>query len=331
MTLSPTEIFTHLSRPRWQIAGDFRGKDLISVEQLDRESIRRVMVEADMLERLTHDQRVATLHGRSIAVMFYQPSTRTYTSFMRAGQGLGADVVGIHGMMQYSSAYKGETLADTVRTMEALQHDAIVLRHFDDDSALTAASNVDIPVINAGSGKLEHPTQALLDVRTIIKETKTDRPERLHIAFVGDLKYGRTVHSLAKLMATLGAGEMSFVSPEVLAMPRNLVGQLTERGVTLHESDSLSDVIGHVDVLYVTRVQQEWFDSEADYDAVRSSQRITPDVLEAAKPTAVLMHPLPRVDEITPEVDNDPRAAYFRQVGHGLWVRMALLKLILRG
>ncbi|MGF1504930.1 MAG: aspartate carbamoyltransferase [Anaerolineae bacterium] len=329
--LKAEEIFAHLAAPEWQITNDFRGKDIISVEQLSREAIWKVLSTANDLETMPFEKRHRALESKAVAVLFYQPSTRTYTSFTRAAQALGADVLGIHGMMQYSSAYKGETLADTVRSMDARGFDSFVLRHFDVDSALIAARSIEIPIINAGSGKLEHPTQALLDVRTIIKETHNHNPQELHIVFVGDLKYGRTVHSLSKLMAILGAPEMSFVSPDVLRMPRNLIAGLNERGVETHETSSLNEVLEKADVLYITRVQREWFSTEEAYEEARSGQQITPAVMERIKPEAVLMHPLPRVDEITAEVDSDPRAAYFRQVGHGLWVRMALLKLVLGG
>lgn len=323
------EIFAHLAAPKWQIRGEFRGKDLISVVQLDRQSIQLVLDTADELEAMPHRMRVQLLAGKSIAVLFYQPSTRTYTSFIQAGQKLGADVMGIHGMTNYSSAYKGETLADTVRTVQALGADCIVLRHFDDDSALVAASHTHIPIINAGSGKLEHPTQALLDVQTIMKESGRAQPEQAHIAFIGDLKYGRTVHSLAELMAILGTTYMSFVAPDELRMPRGLIEKLRARGVTCYETANLDEVIEEADVLYVTRVQREWFDSEAAYEAAQAGQQITPEVMAKARSDMILMHPLPRVDEITSEVDNDPRAVYFKQVGHGLYVRMALLKLAL--
>ncbi len=329
--LQTHEIFIELKTPRWKISSDFFGKDMISVVQLDDESIRLVLSTANRLEAMAHNQRAKILEGKSIAVLFYQPSTRTYTSFIQAGQKLGASVLGIHGMMQYSSAYKGETLEDTIRTIEALGADLIVLRHFEDDSAVVAASAASVPVINAGSGKLEHPTQALLDVRTIIKETGRTDPENVHVAYVGDLKYGRTVHSLSELMANMGTRQMSFVSPPELQLPRSLRDKLTEYGVEVFETNSLDDVLDVADVLYVTRVQREWFASDEEYERARMSQQITPEVMAKARPDVVLMHPLPRVNEITPEVDTDPRAAYFRQVGNGLYTRMALLKLILAG
>lgn len=327
--LEAQEIFAELEGPEWKLDDGFLKKDIISVTQFNRESIYKVLETAKQLQALDSEARSGILRGKSIAVLFYQPSTRTYTSFIQAGQKLGADVVGIHGMMNYSSAYKGESLPDTIRTVHALGVDAIVMRHFEDDSALVAAKSVDIPIVNGGSGKLEHPTQALLDVRTIIQETKGKDPKDVHVAFIGDLKYGRTVHSLSELMAILGARRMSFVSPEVLRLPMSLGNTLKRRGVDVFETDELSDVVGEADVLYVTRVQREWFSSEEAYERARTSQQITPEVMSHARQDAVLMHPLPRVDEITPDVDADPRAAYFRQVTNGLYVRMALLKLIL--
>jgi aspartate carbamoyltransferase len=325
------EIFMKLADPKWQIRSSFRGRDIISVVQFDHQSINAVLETADALEAMDHAERSHILAGRSIAVLFYQPSTRTYTSFIQAGQKLGADVLGIHGMTNYSSAYKGESLPDTLRTVEALDVNLVALRHFEDDSALVAASNTNIPIINAGSGKLEHPTQALLDVRTIIKESGRPDPQNLHIGFIGDLKYGRTVHSLSELMAIMGTKRMSCIAPDVLKMPRSLVRKLEDHGVEVFETNNIDEVIGDLDVLYVTRVQREWFKSEEDYEKARLSQQITPELMAKARASAVLMHPLPRVDEIVPEVDADSRAAYFRQVRHGLYVRMALLKLVLGG
>ena len=268
------------------------------------------------------------LEDKMIAVCFYQPSTRTYLSFMAAGQKLGAQTLGYPGMVEFSSVNKGESLEDTIKTIEALQCDAIVLRHPEDDSALIAANAVETPIISGGAGKLEHPTQALLDLFTVVQETGQS-PSNLHIAFVGDLKNGRTVHSLAKLMAIMGNQQMSFVSPEVVKMPTNLISWLNGRGVETYQTTDLLETLSCVDVIYDTRVQKEWFTTEEDYLKAKLGQQITPQVMSLAKPNAVLMHPLPRVDEITSDVDSDPRAAYFRQVTNGLYTRMALLSLIL--
>ncbi|OGD79806.1 aspartate carbamoyltransferase [Candidatus Collierbacteria bacterium RIFOXYB1_FULL_49_13] len=306
----------------------FAGKDLISIEQLRASSVRRILAVADHLENLPPAYQKPILTDINIAVLFYQPSTRTYFSFMRAGQLLGANVIGIHGMDNFSSAYKGETLIDTVRTIEALATDIIVLRHFDDDSALIAANATSVPIINAGSGKLEHPTQALLDLRTILVETGQPSVEGLTVLFVGDLKNGRTVHSLSKLLALMGCRRFIFDSPPQLKMPRNLVDQLALQDVVIEETNNLPLAVQYADVIYDTRVQKEWFRSDADYQQAKDSQQITPAIMSEAKSTAVLMHPLPRVDEISPDVDADPRAAYFRQVNHGLAIRKALLALI---
>lgn len=322
------QIFIELNSPEWKIDGDFAGKDIISVEQLSRESIEKVLNVADWLQNLDPREAKHILENRSVAVLFYQPSTRTYMSFLLAGSKLGANTHGVHDMT-YSSAYKGESIEDTMKTIEAMGFDAVCMRHPDDDSGLVAARSVAMPIISGGSGKLEHPTQALLDVRTIIKETNGKRPGELHIAFVGDLKYGRTVHSLSKLMAQMGTPLQTFVSPDNLKMPRSLVTQLENSGVATYETAKLDEVLGDADVIYMTRVQKEWFDSEEEYQRAALAYRITEDSMRLMRPDAVLMHPLPRVGEIDPAVDSDPRAAYFREVNNGVYTRMALLSLVI--
>ncbi len=329
---STDEIIRAINADHFRIDGDFRNKDILSVEQFGLADIQRVLQRTaefrEMRETGRDSELREILKGKNVFVGFYQQSTRTYTSFISAAQRLGAQVVGIPGMMEYSSAYKGETLEDTVKTVESLEFDAIVLRHPDDDSALRAAHAVKIPIFNGGSGKLEHPSQALLDLYTVIDETGKN-PAELNITFVGDLKNGRTVHSLAKLMEIIGNRSMNFVAPDVTPMPRNIIQSLRRRGVEIQETNSLEDVIGTSDVLYITRVQKEWFTNDDDYQRACSATSVTPDLLRHAKKTAVVMHPLPRVNEIATSVDSDPRAAYFREVKNGLYTRMALLSLVL--
>ncbi len=225
----------------------------------------------------------------------------------------------------YSSVSKGETLQDTVKTMESYT-DAIVLRHPEKGSAALAAAAASKPVINAGDGPGEHPTQALLDAYTIREEMGAI--DGLTITMLGDLKYGRTVHSLAKLL-TLYDVKINYVSPDILQMPELLVKEVDAAGIDQYETTDLDDVLADTDVLYVTRIQKERFENPNEYDMVKDSYVITPETLTMAKESMIVMHPLPRVGEIATEVDNDPRAAYFRQMEYGMYVRMALLALVL--
>lgn len=323
-----TELNQEIRSEERKLGGDFRGKDILSVEQLDAESIAKVLERADEIQALTRRERRQLLPDKHITVVFYQPSTRTFCSFTRAAQELGAQVKWLQGMDQFSSVAKGESLEDTIWALEAYETDLIVLRHFADNSALIAADETTIPVISGGAGKYEHPTQALLDLRTVIKESPLGDPRLMHIGFVGDLKYGRTVHSLARLLAITGVGKISFISPESLQLPRPILASLVNDGVNVAETESLDEAIGEVDVLYVTRIQEEWFEP-GSYAAVSGIYRITPQVMQKMKPEAIVMHPLPRVNEIEKAVDKDPRARYRQQMRHGFYVRMALLSLIL--
>jgi aspartate carbamoyltransferase len=227
--------------------------------------------------------------------------------------------------VHYSSVSKGETLPDTVRTLECYS-DVIVLRHPETGAAAKAARYLRKPLINAGDGAGEHPTQALLDLFTI--QAEVGRLDGLTVTMLGDLKYGRTVHSLARLLRLYGA-RLNYVSPEILRMPPALQTELQAAGVAQHEFRSLDEVLPQSDVLYVTRVQKERFENADEYEQVKDAYVITPDTLKQAKETLVLMHPLPRVHEISLDVDEDPRAAYFRQMEYGLYVRMALLAMVL--
>jgi aspartate carbamoyltransferase len=225
----------------------------------------------------------------------------------------------------YSSVAKGESLPDTIRTLECYA-DLIVLRHPEVGSSALAAKYARKPIINGGDGTGEHPTQALLDLFTILEEL--GRVDGLTVTMLGDLKYGRTVHSLSRLLS-LFVVRLNYVSPEILPMPPALVEELAGKGVSQKEFNSLEPVLSETDVLYVTRVQKERFDNLDDYEKVKGMFVITPETLEDAKDEMVIMHPLPRVGEISMEVDEDPRAAYFRQMEYGLYVRMALLAMVL--
>ena len=262
-----------------------------------------------------------------MSTLFYEPSTRTRLSFESAMARLGGTVLSTESAGEYSSAAKGETLEDTIRTVEGYA-DTIILRHFQAGSARRAANAASVPIINAGDGPGQHPTQALLDVYTIQREI--GRLDNFSIGMVGDLANGRTVRSLAYVLSMYNNVKMYFVAPDVVKMKDDIKDFLTEQGVAWEEVDDLKAVSADVDVLYQTRIQKERFqDRPEDYDKAKGKYIIDDDVMKLLPKNGVVMHPLPRVDEIDPAVDADPRAAYFRQARNGLYVRMALLKLAL--
>ncbi|HEY5983637.1 MAG TPA: aspartate carbamoyltransferase, partial [Anaerolineales bacterium] len=228
--------------------------------------------------------------------------------------------------VKYSSVTKGESLVDTVRTLECYA-DVIVLRHPETGSAAVAAKAARKPVINAGDGTGEHPTQALLDTFTIREEL--GRLDKLNVTMLGDLKYGRTVHSLARLLTRFHDIRLDYVSPEILRMPKEVMDEVAASNVQQTQHDALSKPLPHTDVLYVTRVQKERFEDPAAYEKVKGAYVIDPATMKDAKQDMIVMHPLPRVTEISMDFDDDPRAAYFRQMEYGLYVRMALLALVL--
>jgi aspartate carbamoyltransferase catalytic subunit len=266
------------------------------------------------------------LKGKILANLFYEPSTRTSSSFTAAMERLGGSVIPIN-EVKYSSVAKGESLPDTIRTLECYA-DVIVLRHPETGSAAIAAQAARKPVINAGDGVGEHPTQALLDTFTIFEEMGAGQIDGMTVTMLGDLKYGRTVHSLARLLS-LYKVKLNYVSPEILRMPKEVMEEVAAKGIPQAEFDSLDKILPQTDVLYVTRVQKERFEDPADYESVRGSFVVNPEIMRAAKKEMIVMHPLPRVGEISPDFDEDPRAAYFRQMEYGLYVRMALLAMVL--
>ncbi len=306
--------------------GGMAGWDILSVDQFDRDRLDHIFGRAEemraMVERV---HGVDLLKGRVLACLFYEPSTRTSASFIAAMERLGGSVIPITQGVQFSSVSKGETLADTIRTLEQYA-DVIVLRHPEIGSAREAAEAAVIPVINAGDGAGEHPTQALLDLFTIREEM--GRIDGLKVAMVGDLRFGRTVHSLTKLLLHFDVS-LRFVSPEILRMPLKIMNEVRDKGIDARETHDVADVIKNADVLYVTRVQKERFSDLAQYDEVKDHYIITPELMQQAKEKMVVMHPLPRVGEISTAVDADPRAAYFRQVQNGMYIRMALLAAVL--
>jgi aspartate carbamoyltransferase len=308
-----------------QRSAPWYGKDIISVKQFNREDLEYIFAVAH--EMRTMVERVGTfdlLKGKILASLFYEPSTRTSSSFTAAMERLGGSVISIN-EVKYSSVTKGESLSDTVRTLECYA-DVIVLRHPETGSAAIAAKAARKPVINAGDGAGEHPTQALLDAFTIREEL--GHLDGLTVTMLGDLKYGRTVHSLARLLS-LYKVKLNYVSPEILRMPAEVIDELKARKMDQTEYTGLDKALPETDVLYVTRVQQERFEDPADYDKVKDAYVIDPAVMKAARERMIVMHPLPRVHEISMELDDDPRAAYFRQMEYGLYVRMALLALVL--
>lgn len=303
----------------------FYGNDIISVSQFTRADLEYIFEVAKEMRAMV--ERIGTfdlLKGKILANLFYEPSTRTSSSFLSAMERLGGSVIPIN-EVRYSSVAKGESLPDTIRTLECYA-DIIVLRHPEVGSAELAARYARKPIINAGDGVGEHPTQALLDLFTI--EEELNRVDGLTVTMLGDLKYGRTVHSLARLLSQFVV-RLNYVSPEILRMPPELMDELSGSGVSQKEFNNLEGVLGETDVLYVTRVQKERFEDEQEYESVRGAYVITPDTLERAKEEMIVMHPFPRVGEISMELDRDPRAAYFRQMEYGLYVRMALLALVL--
>ena len=309
-----------------RFANNFYQKDILSVDQFDRESLSYIFTRAEEMAEMA-DQVGACdlLAGYTLACVFYEPSTRTSSSFIAAMERLGGHTIPITQGIQYSSVTKGESLVDTMLTLEKYS-DVIVLRHPEIGSAAKAAKYASVPIINAGDGAGEHPTQALLDLYTIRKEL--GQIDGLRVAMVGDLRYGRTVHSLTKLLMSYDVS-LRYVSPDTLRLPLNLMNDLINQGKDVRETDKVENIIQDVDVLYVTRIQKERFSDMEQYEKVKDYFEITIDLLENAREKMIVMHPLPRVGEIHYDVDKDPRAAYFRQVRNGMLVRMALLAVVL--
>lgn len=290
---------------------------LISIDDLDRDDILYVLEKAEKFEDVARGKRkLRILEGKILANLFFEPSTRTRMSFEVAMKRLGGDVINMTAQ-EASSIAKGETLADTIRVVSKYC-DAIVIRHPLEGAARFAAENSDVPVINAGDGAGQHPTQTLLDLYTIKKEC--GKLDGISIALVGDLRYSRTIHSLIKAL-TLFETEIYLVSPEALSLPEDM---LEELGGNIRRA-KLDEIIDRIDVLYVTRIQKERFPDEEEYRKVAGSYRITTELLERAKDELIVMHPLPRVDEVDVAVDATKHAKYFQQAFYGVPVRMAIL------
>ncbi|MDR3075178.1 MAG: aspartate carbamoyltransferase [Candidatus Methanoplasma sp.] len=306
---------------------DFYDKDLVSIRDLDREQIDYIMDLSEKMIPYARGEKVRkVLDGKVLGNLFFEPSTRTKLSFESAAGRLGCNVIDVS-EMSMTSMSKGETLADTIKMVDAYC-DVIVLRHPHEGAARLAAKFSENPVINAGDGAGSHPTQTLLDLFTM--RSAKGSLDGLNVVLVGDLKYGRTVHSLAEALTMFGA-KLTFVAPESLQMPSDTFNHIVERGCRPVKTPVLEDAIGQADVLYVTRIQRERFPDPAEYQKVAGMYRIDNAMLREAKSDMIVMHPLPRVDEISPEVDSTPHAKYFEQAFNGVPVRMALLCAILGG
>ena len=300
------------------------GKDILRTDTLSDEELDLVLSTASRLESVLKDGgRLTNMEGQILATLFFEPSTRTRLSFEAAMLRLGGQVITVADP-RTSSAAKGESLADSMRTVEGYA-DVIVIRHPRKGSAQEAADAVAVPVINAGDGAGQHPTQALLDVYTIQKEKGS--LEGLTVALAGDLKHGRTVHSLVYLLARFGV-QLLFVSPSGLEMPVEITADLKKMGADASEGDDLAAAMRQSDVVYMTRIQRERFEDPAEYERLRGSYVVDVAMIRQAKPGITIMHPLPRVDEIASEVDAYEGAAYFRQTANGVPIRMALLSLV---
>lgn len=301
---------------------------VIEAQQFSREVMKGIFDRTREMEQVVSRYGANILNRRIMATLFYEPSTRTRLSFEAAMYRLGGEVITTESAREFSSAAKGETLEDTIRIVEGYA-DVIVLRHYESGSAQRAADVAGIPIINAGDGPGQHPTQALLDVYTIQKEI--GRLDGIRVALVGDLANGRTARSLAYLLTKYEEVKLYFVAPDMVRMKDDIKAYLAEHGVAFVEEEDLMEVMADVDVVYQTRIQRERFgDRIADYEAVRGKYIIDPAAMSRLSDDAIVMHPLPRVDEIDPAVDKDPRAAYFRQAHNGVYIRMALLQMVLQ-
>ena len=296
-------------------------RSLINILDLSVQEIDALIATAsDIIEN--PKKYAEACHGKKLATLFFEPSTRTRLSFEAAMYELGGNVLSVSSAKS-SSAAKGESVADTAKTVSCYA-DIIAMRHPKEGAPLVAAQNASIPVINAGDGGHNHPTQTLADLLTIRREK--GRLSDLTVGFCGDLKFGRTVHSLISALSRYTGIRIVLISPEELKLPSYVKAEaLKKNGIPYTQTTSLEEVIGDLDILYMTRVQRERFFNEEDYLRLKDSYILTPGKLEAAKPDLCIMHPLPRVNEISVAIDDDPRACYFKQVLNGKYIRMALI------
>jgi aspartate carbamoyltransferase catalytic subunit len=302
---------------------EFYQKDIISIKDYDKEKLEKIFVSTDKIMKLNPNERREICKGKTLAYLFYEPSTRTRLSFDSAMASVGGNSLGISDISS-SSAQKGESLADTVRIM-SIYSDVLVLRHTLDGSSRFAAEISEKPVINAGSGTEEHPTQAIQDLFTIKKEKK--KIDGLKIGIIGDLKYGRTVYSLLHGLGNYDV-DVRLISPESLRVRSDSIYEIKKK-LDFTESTNLEEHIDELDVLYVTRIQKERFPDEEEYLKVKGSYVVGLDLLKQMKDDSIILHPLPRIDEISNDIDNTKNAKYFEQAEYGKHIRAALLGLIL--
>ena len=299
-------------------------RHLLRSQQFDRRSLERLFKLADELEKKPDD----SLRGKIIATLFYEPSTRTRFSFESAAMRLGGNVITTENARDFSSAAKGEMLEDTIRVVDNYA-DLIVMRHYEAGASARAAAVSEVPIINAGDGADQHPTQGLLDLYTVWRELR--KIDGVHVAAVGDLKYGRTIRSFSYLLGKYDNIKMTFVSPPELKIGDDIKAYLKRHKVAFEEVQDIYAAMKEADVVYQTRIQKERFARVEDYERLKGSFVITRALADSMKNGAIIMHPLPRNEEIALDVDSSPRAAYFRQAHNGLLTRMALLKILVNG
>lgn len=304
---------------------EWKGQHILSTKQFDKQALLEILAEAKEMEKVIALGGSDILSKKIMATIFFEPSTRTRFSFETAMHRLGGRVISNADMMGTSSVKKRETLKDTGKMVSQFA-DVVVMRHPQAGAVAELASFSDVPVMNAGDGPADHPTQGLLDLYTIWKNKGGF--DGLTIGMVGDLKYGRVVHSEADLLKYFGV-KMIFVTPKGLEMPRDIVEDLRAAGCDVTEVEDLEAVIGELDVISMTRIQEERFESVEEYKKYEGAYVLDREMLAKAKSDAIVLHPLPRVDEISTDIDDDPRSKYFEQVRNGVAIRMALLKKVL--
>jgi len=300
---------------------NFKDRDIISIRDFSKAELLHVL---DMASKVEKNPNSSLLKDKIAALLFYEPSTRTRLSFDSAVKRLSGTTIGF-ASGEVTSLKKGETLWDTIKMAEQYA-DVIVMRHPIEGSARLAAEAALIPIVNAGDGANQHPTQTMLDLYTIQKEK--GKLEGLNVGFLGDLKYGRTVHSLVIALSHFNA-KMFFVSPKALKMPKQYLTELKQKRIKFTEVEDLSEVSKQLDVLYVTRIQKERFPDPLEYEKYKNVYRLNKSLLKQSKKDLKIMHPLPRVGEIDPELDETPNAVYFKQAGNGIPIRQALISLVL--
>lgn len=300
---------------------NFKNRNVISIKDFPKDEILYILEKAKEFKQKPHPNLLA---GKVMASLFFEPSTRTKLSFDAAMKRLGGEVIGFSDS-KVSSTKKGESLQDSIETVEKYS-DVIVMRHPLEGSARVASEKTTLPVINGGDGANQHPTQTLLDLFTI--QEVQGKMNNLHVAMSGDLKYGRTVHSLAEALSDFGV-KLYFISPENLKMPQHIKNELDKKNIKFSEHEKFSEIMDKIDILYVTRIQKERFPDPLDYERVKNLYILKMKDLKYAKENLKVLHPLPRVNEIEYDIDKTPYAYYFQQAENGMFVRQALLSLIL--